>query len=116
MEVDGKTFSNLLNAGRVLIDFDSCRVLEDVYVMRCFNCCQYHHRSKECKNKTACQKCGEEHETSKCTSVILQCVNCKIAVETFKVNLEVGHAAYDKNCPMLKRKMNVARRMISYNK
>lgn len=100
MEVDGKTFTNLLNAGRVFIDFDSCRVLEDVHVTRCFNCCQYYHRSKECKNKMACQKCGEEHETTNCTSVVLKCVNCKVAVDTFKVNLDVNHASYDRQCPI----------------
>lgn len=116
LEVDGKTFSNLLDAGRVFIDFDSCRVMEDLHVMRCYKCCQYYHKGNECKNKMACQKCGEEHETEKCTNTTLQCVNCKVAVETFSLQLDVNHAAYDRSCPMFKRKVNVARRRISYNK
>lgn len=116
IEVDGKTFSNLLDAGRVFIDFDSCRVMEDLNVTRCFNCCQYYHKSKECKNKMACQKCGGEHDTKNCSSAELKCVNCQVAVDTFKVKLDVNHASYDRSCPMFKRKVNVARRRVSYNK
>lgn len=116
LEVDGENCSKLLEAGRVFIDFDSCRVVEDLQVMRCFKCCQYYHKGKECKNKIACQNCGKEHETAKCDSVIKNCVNCKLAVDTYKVSLDTNHAANDKNCPMFKRKLTLARRRVSYNK
>lgn len=116
LEVEGDTFSKLLDAGRVFIDFDSCRIIEDLHVMRCFKCGEYYHKGKECQNKIACQKCGLEHDTATCNSTFIKCVNCIKAVTTYKVTLDVNHTAYDKNCPMYKRKMMMARKRISYNK
>lgn len=70
----------------------------------------------DCKNKVACQNCGNEHETSSCDNHERECVNCKLAVETYKVSLDTKHAAFDRNCPMYKQKLSVARRRVSYNK
>lgn len=116
LEVNGEVCSKLLEAGRVFIDFDSCRVVEDIQVMRCFKCCQFYHKGRDCKNKMACQMCGEEHETANCDNRIKNCVNCKLAVDTYKVVLDTNHASSDKNCPMFKRKLAIARRRVSYHK
>lgn len=115
IEVQGNLFARLLEVGRVFIDFDSCRVLEDLQVMRCYNCGQFYHKGKDCKNKKACQKCGDEHETARCNSEVAKCVNCMEAVATYKVNLDVNHPSFDKNCTMYKRKLMIARRKIMYN-
>lgn len=69
LEVEGDMFNKLLEAGRVFIDFDSCRVVEDLQVLRCFKCCQFYHKGKDCKNKIACHNCGKEHETTKCENL-----------------------------------------------
>lgn len=116
LEVEIDIFSKLMEAGRVFVDFDSCRVVEDLQVMRCFKCCQFYHKGRDCKNKLACHNCGKEHETANCDHQDKNCVNCKLAVETYKVSLDTNHSAYDRNCPMFKRKLAIARRRVSYNK
>lgn len=115
IEVDGKIFSKLLEIGRVFIDFDICRVLEDLQVMRCYNCAQFFHKGKDCTKKKACQRCGEDHGLSNCTSEVVKCVNCMVAVATYNLKLDINYPSYDKNCTMYKQKLKIARRRISYN-
>lgn len=116
LEVDGRHFARVLEVGRLFIDLQSCRVFEDIQVMRCFHCNRYNHKAKDCPNKQSCQKCGEEHETSKCKSDFEKCVNCEYAVKTYNVRYDVNHATYDRNCNVYLKKMHMLRRRVEYNK
>lgn len=116
IEVDGKHFSRVLAAGRLFIHLQSCRVFEDIQVMRCFKCSRFYHKGKDCQHKLACQKCGEEHELSSCKSNVVKCVNCEHAVKTYNVKYDVNHLASDKNCNVYLKKLHMLRRKIEYNK
>lgn len=117
IEVDGTHFAKVMEVGRLFVDLQSCKVFEDIQVMRCFNCSQYYHKSKDCQNKRSCQECGsEEHETSKCNSEIKKCVNCEHAVKTYNVKYDINHAVHDRHCNVFVKKMHMLRRRIEYNK
>lgn len=116
IEVDGIHFSRVLEAGRLFIDLQSCRVYEDIQVMRCFKCSRFYHKGKDCQHKLACQKCGEEHELSSCKSDIVKCVNCEHAVRTYNVKYDINHLSSDRNCNVYLKKLHMLRRKIEYNK
>lgn len=46
-------------------------------ITQCYNCQQVGHTHFECKNKTACTKCGGDHRFKDCKSTKIFCVNCK---------------------------------------
>ncbi|GIY04542.1 hypothetical protein CEXT_688631, partial [Caerostris extrusa] len=66
----------ILTKGKLLINFITCQVKPYHKLKRCFKCQQIGHLSYDHKNKTMCGKCGEEHDTRKCSSEIKKCVNC----------------------------------------
>lgn len=50
LEVDCKSFLSLIEAGKVRIHFEVCKVEEDINVYRCFKCCGFNHKAKECSS------------------------------------------------------------------
>jgi len=44
--------------------------------MRCKNCQEYGHGTKNCTNEAMCGKCGAHHSTNVCTSETRKCVHC----------------------------------------
>ncbi len=77
-----------------------CNVWDSFYITRCFNCQQYGHNHKNCKNTTVCGHCAGTHNTRDCNALeddsVLSCVNCKSVGGT-----RHDHAAYYNNCPVL---------------
>ena len=61
-------------------------------VIRCYNCNEYGHTQKCCKNVLSCTDCGQNHNTLYCSNV-KYCRNCKVA----------GHSADSKRCPTYRR-------------
>jgi hypothetical protein len=57
-------------------------------IKQCFNCQGYGHKADSCTRTVKCGKCGQNHETKKCSSDSLQCIQCKGL-----------HAAWHHECP-----------------
>lgn len=115
LEVDCTSFIKIIEAGKLRIHFEICKVVEDINVYRCFNCCGFNHKAKECSSVNICKYCAECHDSRTCNSEWEICINCKKAVQNFNVKLDIYHTAFDTNCEILKRKMEIARRRIEYN-
>lgn len=80
-----------------------CKVICEVEpfiqrVVQCFNCLRYGHVSGQCRSKVKCAKCGNEHNTSVCSSSISPCcIFCK-----------GDHISSDhKVCPEYQRQKNI---------
>lgn len=114
LEVDGTVFKRLIDAGRVLIGWDSCVVHEAFDVLRCYNCLGFHHTAKNCKSAKACIKCGLEHESSNCQAKSESCVNCVKAAKAFNLNIDIGHGALSKLCTVYQKKLSEERSLIDY--
>lgn len=114
VEVDGANFTNIMEAGRVAINWDSCKVYEVINVKRCFKCWGFYHKAVDCKNKTACAKCGEEHKSTDCNSTIPKCINCKIAVEKLHLKIDTNHEAWNLDCPVYQKRIQQQKSKINY--
>jgi hypothetical protein len=116
MRCDPVVFKAIMDNGRLLVGWDSCRVYEHFSVLRCFNCCGYHHTAKECTQAMACPKCAGDHKSMDCTSEKLVCANCVAANKTMNLALCTNHACWSRDCHVYKRKVLSESRKIDYSK
>lgn len=113
IEVDLYTYKRALGVGHCLIGLDGCSIYDAVEVTRCYNCNNYGHASKNCKNKTSCPKCAGEHKLVDCRSDSFKCCNCSkylesLATDEFEVSdVTYDHAAWDyKQCTLFRKTMD----------
>lgn len=114
-EVNGKLYNKIIEQKSVMIHWSYCRVFDAFQVMRCYKCNRFAHLAKNCKaqNET-CGKCSENHKTIDCQNESLKCINCCNANNKFRLNLDVNHPVWDKNCESNKRRKTLMEKSISY--
>lgn len=98
MEFDAETAEAMLNARKISIGWDMCKVFMYIRINRCFKCLGYNHLAKDCKNKLACSKCGGEHKVETCKSKDMSCVNCVEYARKNNVNINTKHHAFAYKC------------------
>lgn len=104
MEADDDNYKKIINMDRIFVNWDSCKVMEHLNVIRCFKCFGFNHFSKDCTKDVTCKFCAGNHDSSTCKSASHKCVNCMYYVEKFKMQLDVNHHAYSIDCKVLQRK------------
>ncbi len=115
IELDSRSFNALMTKNKVVIGPDICNITESVSVLRCYNCCGYNHKSNICKNKKACLRCGGEHVVRECKATKNECVNCKIASEKLRLDIDWNHPAWSKSCTVLQRNIERERLRTKYS-
>ncbi|CAH2000683.1 unnamed protein product [Acanthoscelides obtectus] len=110
LDVDCTTYANVLNQGKVLVNYDSCAVYDAINLKLCFKCCGLNHYAKKCRSSSqTCVKCSLDHKVSDCRSVNLKCINCVNAHHS-----KTDHAAWDTNqCTVYKNKLNEYKKSIT---
>lgn len=112
IETNPESFQRIMQAEKVYVNWDSCKVFEYVNIVRCFKCLGFNHFSKECTRDLACKFCAGKHESSNCTSDVHKCVNCTYYVEHLKMKLDTNHHAYSSDCKVLDRKYNEEKKKV----
>lgn len=116
VEVQSAVYKKLLNAGVLYLPWRECKVLQHLYIKRCFKCCGFSHTAQQChQNSQFCSKCAGTHKFDSCKSKKLCCINCKVANEKFGLNLNAEHHAWSKDCKVLARKMQALQGKIEYS-
>lgn len=114
-ECNNNIRSKVLKKEIIRIGLDEYRCYPDIDLLQCFNCCQYWHIAKVCKNKAACKKCGEEHHYKNCKKENPR--NCTLCAHEGR-NMDgrfKGHTVTSGNCPVRIERMNeVIQKMIKY--
>lgn len=110
IEIDKDLYENVMKAKHLLIGWDKCDVKDNVYILRCFKCLGYGHKSSDCKEPKKCSKCTENHLSTDCKVEELKCINCMKAVNELNLkNIKTNHSAFDKNCPVYKRQVKLVK-------
>jgi hypothetical protein len=93
---------------------DYCTVYDAVELRRCFNCCGFHHFSKQCHvTVPTCPKCAGAHSVKSCTNEKLKCTNFVQLNAHLKEQNPVDHAAWDlSNCNAYKKAVSDFKRDI----
>lgn len=116
VEVKCEVYKKLLRAGVLRLPWRECKVLQHLYVKRCFKCCGFSHTAQQCRqNIQFCSKCAGAHKFDSCRSKKMCCINCKVANEKFGLNLNTEHHAWSRDCRVLSRKMQTLQDKIEYN-
>lgn len=100
LEVPAKIRKIIMDQGRIFINWTSCPVRDFTIVTRCFNCQQFGHAAKFCRETNpTCNLCGETgHSYKDCNSKGSppQCATCK------RFQRKSDHPTGDVNCPARK--------------
>ena len=102
---------------RLYIGFQSsCKVYDNIFVLRCYKCQEYNHHSKECKNQAVCGFCAGGHETRNCSEKSnvhgAKCVNCTKAGKT---GSDTSHEAGSLDCHVYKQQYHKVKNSIPFH-
>ena len=108
-------FRKIINMRKIYIGWERYPVYENLDIPRCFQCQEFYHKKTDCKNKVACAKCSEEHDSSECLRDAKRCVNCLNANEKYKTNHNSQHGSADMECPTLKYQIQILKNRTDYH-
>ena len=104
MEVGPKTRLQILQT-KLKIGWEICNAADYLTPTRCFTCCRYNHKSKECRGEETCPHCAGKHKMKECTASASEqkCINC-INYNRYNKNDKINenHSALSRDCPSLK--------------
>lgn len=90
------------DSDRLFVGLQSrCRVYDNFFILRCYNCQEFGHHSTTCDKPSAvCGHCAGIHRTEACQrksdAGAASCVNCKAAGED-----QFQHPSHSPSCPIL---------------
>ena len=99
-EVKFESFKKIMQAERLGVGLGKYRVLEALYVKRCYKCLGFNHHSSQCKRHQTCSHCTGEHKFIECENKneIPKCVNCSYANQNHALSLQTNHNSFDHRC------------------
>lgn len=113
IKIDKESYIKVINAQKVNIGWEKCRIYEGTDIIQCFKCNGYNHTSRECKFEEICYKCHGNHKSKECTkNIINKCVNCMRVNSRLNLGLDDNHTTTNRECPVLQNKLNAKRRRI----
>lgn len=112
---DGDTYTKLMNAQKINIGWERCRVFDGTDVIKCFKCKGFNHIARECKNDEICSKCHGNHQSNQCKKeTITKCINCVRVNKKLNMGLDENHLTNNKHCPVYQNKLNIKRKKMGF--
>ena len=91
-----------------------CKVYDSFFVLRCYNCQEFGHHSKDCNKTSVCGHCSDLHQTRNCEkkndTTVVCCSNCKKEGET-----DIRHSANSVDCPLFKKLQEKVRKTTPFH-
>ncbi|XP_030759177.1 uncharacterized protein LOC115884666 [Sitophilus oryzae] len=88
----------LLSRGFLWVSWKKSAVVDHLHILRCYNCCQFGHTSKNCKNTLVCWRCSASHQGKDCQCKEEKCVNCHNHNLKYKTSWPVNHSVKSSDC------------------
>lgn len=99
IQMEKEAATHYCNMGSIKMGWGSCRIRRRIYILRCFRCLNFGHRTGECDGEdrsNMCLGCGEMgHKVKECKNTPF-CTTCNIG----------GHKADQTKCPIFRRLIN----------
>lgn len=111
IQADSESYSKMLEAQRVNIGWERCRVFDGTEVMQCLKCRGYNHKARDCTNEEICLRCHGEHKTKDCDKEqIVKCINCIRFNKKLNMGLDENHLTNSRECEVYQNKLNAKKR------
>lgn len=114
LQTNGETFKKVMDNGNLNVNWQNCKVVDNVYIRRCYKCYGFNHESKNCTAEVACSTCSLPHLKKDCKSKNEKCINCVTTNKRLSLNMNVNHNVWSNECPVYLRKLEMSKRAISY--
>jgi hypothetical protein len=115
LEIDGETYQKIMEKGRLKTGYESSRVVDNIYIRRCYKCYGFNHNAADCTRKAVCSCCAShDHNYKDCKANEEKCTNCVTKNNNLNIHLDVKHSVWSRECPVYKRKLEISKRGISY--
>ena len=111
IEINSFVYEKLQTNRKISIGWSCCPFFDDLGIVRCYSCWSYGHFARTC-NKIACPTCSENH--SKCNNENKKSINCLNANSRYRLNLDIKHEAWDKNCPSFLRIVEKRKKFLNF--
>lgn len=94
--------------------FEVYKVVDSIYIRRCYQCWGFNHQRSECRNNLACAKCSGDHDARQCTESIKKCINCIKFNERTGSKLDINHDVWSSKCDVFKMKLERSRKKFAH--
>lgn len=119
MEVTPAVHNIIMSSRKLKHVWEIVKVVDNIYVRRCYNCLGFNHNANECRNLKACSTCAGDHSGRECAGKELKCINCVKLNERMKFEenskgyVNPCHSTWSKECPVYKKKIENSKRAIN---
>lgn len=113
IEMDKGVYEDLKSKERVFIGWSRCGIYDDFGMIRCYKCWGFGHFARVCRSEICCPKCAGGHRGVDCESEVKKCINCLKSNKKFKLNLNINHDVWDKNCATFQRMVEQRRKYVN---
>lgn len=116
LEMDPDAYRQVCLRDVLHIGWRSCRYVNHIGIIQCYNCWRYGHMAKECKEKKpTCPKCCGEHKSEVCQAAENVCTNCRHASQVLKIpGVNYNHSAFDRRCSAYRRVYDQMEQKVNY--
>lgn len=116
IEIDTVGFNRMIEAQKVSLGWNRCRVFEDINVRRCYKCLGFNHKSTNCNSNQVCAKClGNHKREDECVRMDNeQCINCIRTNNRLSLKMDVCHNTFSRECPVFMRKLEMEKKRVGY--
>lgn len=113
LEVDGESYEKIMTEKKLKHHFEVYRVVDSIYIRRCYQCWGFNHHRIDCKNDLACPKCAGNHEAKECNNETKKCINCIKFNERVGTSLDFNHDVWSSQCGVFKKKLERSRKLFA---
>jgi hypothetical protein len=120
IQLNRDAYDEIMKNKKIKLHFEVYKVVDNIFIRRCYNCCGFNHFAKStngspgCQNALACSKCSLPHKFAECTSNFVKCINCVQSNDRAGTTYDVNHDVWSKECSVYKIKLERSKRALTH--
>lgn len=117
LELEEQAALKLLQQGRVLVGFISCKTAPYAPIIRCDRCQLFGHSKERCRRSAKCGYCMKNHEMESCSQKTLpnshKCINCFNSIDLNGKQYNFKHSTNSSQCGVFQDFYNFRNRKLN---